>query len=161
MLSSKQIINRTLNTFGLILFSCVSALLAYFDFVILSLISIGCSYLAIIYLIDKHLEAHRKQFWQVPLIYAALTFYLAALFVTSMSFLHIPLIDVPNPTSFDYLYFSIITMTSVGYGDLTPISEKGKIVSLAMSIIGSGHMLVSVVLFIDKVKSQPVNPNAE
>jgi voltage-gated potassium channel len=117
--------------------------------------------LAIIYLIDKHLEAHRKQFWQVPLIYAALTFYLAALFVTSMSFLHIPLIDVPNPTSFDYLYFSIITMTSVGYGDLTPISEKGKIVSLAMSIIGSGHMLVSVVLFIDKVKSQPVNPNAE
>lgn len=142
---------------GLILLSGVCTLFSYFGYAIMSLISIGCSYLAIIYFIDKYIQAHRKQFWQVPLIYAALTFYLAVLFTGTMILLEVPLKDIPYPTDFDYLYFSIITMTSVGYGDVTPVSEVGKIISIAISIIGSGHMLVSVTLFIDKVKNQTVN----
>lgn len=37
---------------------------------------------------------------------------------------------------FDALYFSIVTMTTVGYGDVTPLSQNGKIVTLIMIITG-------------------------
>ena len=39
-------------------------------------------------------------------------------------------------TFFDALYFSIVTMTTVGFGDVTPISESGRIVTLMMILAG-------------------------
>ncbi|MBR8826825.1 MAG: ion transporter [Gomphosphaeria aponina SAG 52.96 = DSM 107014] len=45
-----------------------------------------------------------------------------------------------NPENFsnflDALYFSIVTMTTVGYGDITPLSESGKILTLLMILTG-------------------------
>ncbi|ACK66457.1 Ion transport 2 domain protein [Rippkaea orientalis PCC 8801] len=37
---------------------------------------------------------------------------------------------------FDALYFSIVTMTTVGFGDVTPLSETGKFITLMMIISG-------------------------
>ncbi len=37
---------------------------------------------------------------------------------------------------FDALYFSIVTMTTVGFGDITPLSEGGRILTLLMIITG-------------------------
>lgn len=45
-----------------------------------------------------------------------------------------------NPQSFqnflDALYFAVVTMTTVGFGDKTPISDAGKIVTLMMILTG-------------------------
>lgn len=45
-----------------------------------------------------------------------------------------------NPTSFrtflDAFYFSIFTMTTVGYGDVTPSSESGRLLTVVMVLTG-------------------------
>ncbi len=45
-----------------------------------------------------------------------------------------------NPSVFrnfyDAFYFAIVTMTTVGFGDLTPISEEGRLVTLLMILTG-------------------------
>ena len=37
---------------------------------------------------------------------------------------------------FDALYFSVVTMTTVGFGDLTPLSEGGRLLTLLMILTG-------------------------
>jgi len=37
---------------------------------------------------------------------------------------------------FDAFYFVVVTMTTVGYGDVTPISEAGKVMTLMMILTG-------------------------
>lgn len=41
----------------------------------------------------------------------------------------------------DALYFSIVTVTTVGYGDISPISSSGKILSMLLIITGVGTFL--------------------
>jgi voltage-gated potassium channel len=38
----------------------------------------------------------------------------------------------------DALYFTVATMTSVGYGDIVPVSVAGRIVAMIMMITGTG-----------------------
>jgi voltage-gated potassium channel len=39
-------------------------------------------------------------------------------------------------TFFDALYFAVVTMTTVGFGDVTPLSDKGKLVTVLMILTG-------------------------
>ncbi|NES19530.1 MAG: ion transporter [Symploca sp. SIO3E6] len=39
-------------------------------------------------------------------------------------------------TFFDAFYFSIVTMTTVGFGDITPLSEAGRLLTLLMIMTG-------------------------
>jgi voltage-gated potassium channel len=49
---------------------------------------------------------------------------------------------VVNPEGFktflDAFYFSIVTMTTVGFGDVTPISEGGRLLTVLMIVTGVG-----------------------
>jgi voltage-gated potassium channel Kch len=44
----------------------------------------------------------------------------------------------------DALYFSVVSMTTVGYGDLTPQSALGKLVSLGFLLVGIGVFVLTV-----------------
>ncbi len=47
----------------------------------------------------------------------------------------------PNPTvkSFlDAVYFAVTTMTTVGFGDVLPITSAGKVLAIIMMLIGTG-----------------------
>lgn len=39
-------------------------------------------------------------------------------------------------TFFDAIYFSVVTMTTVGFGDVTPISEAGRLMTVLMILTG-------------------------
>tara|TARA_Y100000310_G_scaffold253795_1_gene260760 strand:- start:16 stop:405 length:390 start_codon:yes stop_codon:yes gene_type:complete len=38
----------------------------------------------------------------------------------------------------DSLYFTVITVTTIGYGDLTPVTDQGKIFTIFYSFLGIG-----------------------
>ncbi len=50
--------------------------------------------------------------------------------------------DPPNAS--DLLYFSVITITTVGYGDITPASESARAVAVTEALVGQLY-LVSIV----------------
>ncbi|WP_167496043.1 potassium channel family protein [Shewanella polaris] len=136
---------------GLLLLVSIIGVIANFGFLKISLFAVGLNYLAIIYFIDNFLKATRAEFWQIPLLYVSLTVYLAMVFVMVLTQFEVSLHDTKVMGTYDYLYFAIITLTSVGYGDLTPQNDIGQQISIAMALIGSGHMLVSVALLLDKI----------
>ena len=39
-----------------------------------------------------------------------------------------------NPNNFDLFYYTLITFTTIGYGDITPISIPAKIIAIVISI---------------------------
>lgn len=49
-----------------------------------------------------------------------------------------------NPTALDYTYFTFVTMTTLGYGEITPIVPYAK--SLAILIATSGQIYVAIII---------------
>merc|ERR1740121_2745622 len=44
-----------------------------------------------------------------------------------------------NFTSFsDALYFAAVTLTTVGYGDITPVTDVGRFFAVLLTILGAG-----------------------
>lgn len=40
-----------------------------------------------------------------------------------------------NLSPFDALYFSVVTQTTIGYGDITPVSRVGKTVAICQILL--------------------------
>ena len=52
--------------------------------------------------------------------------------------------------SFDYYYFSFISLVTVGYGDIVPLSSPAKSLTIFISIIGQFYMAVGIASFVGK-----------
>ena len=51
---------------------------------------------------------------------------------------------------FDFLYFSIVTITTVGYGDITPYTRWAKILVTLEILLGSALILIYLTLVINR-----------
>lgn len=54
----------------------------------------------------------------------------------------------------DALYFSVMTIATVGYGDLAPVTTLGRLVTVAYVIIGLGIFVAAVTAIADTVIAQ-------
>ena len=64
-----------------------------------------------------------------------------------------------NPKSFDFksaisgyvfYYFSFISITTVGYGDITPATPPAQAITLLMNIIGQFYLAIVIAVFVGK-----------
>lgn len=85
------------------------------------------------------LELRRNFVWfrnQEEIIESALNLVVFVFITTSLVFL----VERPgNPqveTFLDALYFTIATLTTTGFGDITPIGSAGKLLSIAIMVVG-------------------------
>jgi hypothetical protein len=53
-----------------------------------------------------------------------------------------------SPDSIDTLYFSLITMTTVGYGDFTPAGDVPKMLAASEALIGQMYLVTAVALLV-------------
>ena len=51
---------------------------------------------------------------------------------------------------YNYIYYSFVTMTTLGYGDIIPVTEKSQ--ALALMLVISGQLFLSVIIAINIAK---------
>lgn len=59
----------------------------------------------------------------------------------------------PYPTT-DYMYFSLVTITTVGYGDLVPTSNVDRLLANAEMVIGQVYLVTFVAMIVGLYASQ-------
>ena len=55
----------------------------------------------------------------------------------------------------DFLYFSFVTLTTLGYGDITPVSSFAKSLTIVIAIAGQLYLTILVATLVGKLLSQP------
>jgi ion channel len=54
----------------------------------------------------------------------------------------------------DYLYFSFVTMTTLGYGDITPVSSLAKSITILIAVMGQLYLTMLVAMLVGKFLSR-------
>lgn len=54
-----------------------------------------------------------------------------------------------NPTNFDLLYYTIVTFTTIGFGDISPITTPAKIMAIVISVTS----IICVTIFLGSIFS--------
>jgi len=78
---------------------------------------------------------------------------LHATYVLESSILgNIPAMDFPGgqPAYYEFVYFSFVTMTTLGYGDVVPVSTAARSLALLIAISGQFYMTLLVALLVGK-----------
>jgi voltage-gated potassium channel len=60
----------------------------------------------------------------------------------------------------DALYFSVTTLTTVGFGDLTPTTDAGKLFTAAYVLVGAGILLAFVTMIATQVVQSHVDQHS-
>ena len=61
----------------------------------------------------------------------------------------------------DYFYYEIITFTTVGYGDIIPSTEQGKLLAICTALLGATHGVTFVALVLQALTQHPPAKNQE
>ena len=61
----------------------------------------------------------------------------------------------------DYLYYEIITFTTVGYGDIIPTTAQGKLLAICTALLGATHGVTFVALVLQALTQYPPGKGQE
>lgn len=56
--------------------------------------------------------------------------------------------EAPDPTAMDSMYFSFTTLTTLGYGDLTPAGDIGRMLAITEALIGQVYLVTVVAIIV-------------
>ena len=74
---------------------------------------------------------------------------------------HVPAPDASSSRPLiDYLYYEIITFTTVGYGDIVPSSAPAKILAMFTALFGATHGVTFVAIVLQALTRPPANGDA-
>ena len=59
--------------------------------------------------------------------------------------------QVDEPEAVDFVYFSFVTLTTTGYGDLTARSDLGRMVAVSEALMGQLYLVTAVALLVANV----------
>ncbi len=64
-----------------------------------------------------------------------------------------------NRGSVDYVYFSFITMATVGYGDITPRADLVRMLAVSQSLFGQLYLVTVVALLVGRIQPKRRRPD--
>jgi hypothetical protein len=59
--------------------------------------------------------------------------------------------QVAKARTVDFIYFSLVTITTVGYGDLTPVSDLGHMTAVIEAIVGQFYLVTVIALLVSNL----------
>lgn len=111
-------------------------------------ISIFCMCFKLKVLDDKFCDGSYK-ILVVPLIYCIFLIIIGLMYSVPVLFLDTV---KTNVSAFEAFYFCIITLTTVGYGELSPLNFAGQALSISMALVGRVHMIMFISLLISRLR---------
>jgi len=60
-------------------------------------------------------------------------------------------VQTATPQSIDFIYFSYVTLTTVGYGDFTAFSSLGRIIAVSEALTGQLYLVSAVALLVGNI----------
>ena len=147
-------------------FVILDGLSFFFASHLLTIVSIGFAtvlYFYIVFLLVKNLLSIRVV--TADMIYCAISIYL----LIGIGWAGIyTIVEGISPGSFsvtsetgDLLYFSFVTLTTVGYGDVLPLSVLGKRLAVFEAAMGSIYMAVIIAMIVGRYMSMHTEPDSK
>jgi hypothetical protein len=109
--------------------------------------------LAMIVAIARRLGTHMRIAWSM--LAGALCAYLLLGLLFSSAYLFMSIVtggsifaQIQHANTIDTMYFSFITMTTVGYGDLTPAQDLPRMIAVTEALIGQIYLVTAVGLLV-------------
>ncbi|WED28119.1 potassium channel family protein [Vibrio sp. DW001] len=96
-------------------------------------------------------KTHRYDMAMIPVVYVLVLIIVAALFSFPFIMTNAFLNTGKYISSFDIFYYCMISLTSVGYGDLSPVSTAERILAIGMSLVGTLHMVMFISVLVGKL----------
>jgi hypothetical protein len=100
-------------------------------------------------------------------VYVWIAFLLSSAFICSGLACFALLPHTPEPSIkygrplVDYLYYEIMTFTTVGYGDIVPTTAQGKLLAMCTALLGATHGVTFVAIVLLALTQQPPAKNQE
>jgi len=60
-------------------------------------------------------------------------------------------VQTPTPAAIDYVYFSYVTLTTVGYGDFTASTSVGRMIAVSEALTGQLYLVSAVALLVGNI----------
>jgi len=58
--------------------------------------------------------------------------------------------DVYNSSVYNYVYFSFVTLTTLGYGDFIPQTQQAQSISILISLLGQIYLTILMAILVGK-----------
>ena len=112
-----------------------------------------------------YLQQIRREPIFVPLSYLAWSVFLCSILgVFAYEYDLLPHVSNSSATQarplIDYLYYEVITFTSVGYGDIVPTTLPAKILAMSTALFGATHGVTFVAIVLQALTHPPSNGKA-
>ncbi len=110
--------------------------------------------------IHKSKEVNRE------VIYAAILLYLLAVYMWAFMYTFLELVDpgsfnteltLPHDLFLMFEYFSLVTITTLGYGDIVPVTGVAKAIATLEAIVGQLYLVVAVAWLVGMYVSKRSN----
>ncbi len=91
----------------------------------------------------------------LPIIFGAIAGYILIGFIGGSVFEILESFDpeainISSIHGFDYYYYSFVSLVTIGYGDILPVSPPAKAITIMVGLLGQFYMAVGVALFVGK-----------
>ena len=73
----------------------------------------------------------------------------------------IQIVSRPSGRETDLLYFSLITLSTIGYGDIVPLSGEARIVAALEGVTGVLYIAITVALLVSRFREEPLDSPPE
>jgi hypothetical protein len=91
--------------------------------------------------------------------YLLIGMFFAGVFATVSNLIDTPFfVQTNSPNPVDFLYFSFITMTTVGYGDFTAAVDLGRMLAVTEALVGQLYLVTVVALVIGNIGRERTRP---